>query len=229
MFVDIDKAIEPVLSGNFGPLELMAAFLGGALLSGLFLAMAVHFYSLRIFRWRVLDEVRRELRDPLNRYVEWLHAVSAEFSVWKNGFLLRYAANNPLDQQELNRLRRLFIDARGQSWFNRLEEYEPVLGRFRKAAKELWIRQAQIHEQFHLVFRQLEQNPSAASESGHSLENLAFAQSQLVSDFLYHLQYECLKAVADSKPKAGRGVVKPRLERTFLGHIRVAEPLVPAR
>jgi hypothetical protein len=189
---------------------LLIGFFCGILITGALFALIVHLYSMRMFRWRILDEVRRELRDPLTAYVDWLHAVSAEFSIWKAGLLPGFAAHNAHDQYELNRLRRLFVDPRGQSWFSRLEEYEPVLGRFRKSAKDLWLRQAQIHEQFQRIFHLLDQNPRAASEAGHWLENLAFEQSQSVSQFVYHMQYECLKSVADSRSKVLKQRAKPQ-------------------
>jgi hypothetical protein len=202
----------------------------GILSAGIFMAAAVHLYSRRLFRWRVLDEVRRELRDPLMDYVDWLHEVSAQSSAWKGSLMQSFAALGARDPHEVNRLRRLFIDPRSQAWFDRLEEYETVLGRFRNAVKELWIRQVQIQEHFNSVLRLLESSPTEAAEFGRILEHLAFEQSQLVSDFLYHLQYECLKSVADAAPKSvkkARGK-KTRLERTSMGRIRPVSPVAEA-
>ena len=56
------------------------------------------------------------------------------------------------------------------------------------------------------------------------IAELAFEQCQLVSDFLYHLQYECLRAVATARPRAPKEIVKPRIVRTALGGIRVVSP-----
>ena len=55
-------------------------------------------------------------------------------------------------------------------------------------------------------------------------EGLAFEQGQLVSDFLYHLQYECLRSVATARPRTPKDIIKPRIVRTVLGRIRVVTP-----
>ncbi len=181
---------------------LISGLFCGVLLAGAVFAATSHFYSLRIFRWQILDEIRRELRNPMAAYVEWLHAVSAEFSVWKNDFLPHFMPENARDRYELNRLRSLYVDPRGQLWSHRLEEYAPVLQKFQRELAKLKIRQTQIHGDFYAVFQFLDQHPPMAVEPAQRLENLAFEQSQLVGEFMHRLQHDFLTAISAPHPHA---------------------------
>lgn len=208
-------------------LFLVAALLGalfGALVGGIATAWTAHAFARRMFRNQVLDHARKEIKGPLGAYAEWLTAVSGEFALWKSDLLPSYLPGSGQDQVELNRMRKLFVDQRNVQWINRLEEYDAILPAFAPAIRELWVRQTGIAQDFDAVFRNLEANPPQAVKAGERIETLAFEQSQLVSDLLHQIQYECLRAVAKRKPKAPRDLVKPRIVRTGLGQVRVVAP-----
>lgn len=208
---------------------LASAFGGaliGTLIGGLSSGWAAYAFARRIFRNKVLDHARKEIKAPVNAYLEWLTQISGEFAVWKSELLPSFLADSSQDQFQLNRMRKLFVDQRNSLWLARIEEYEAILPKFASAVKTLWIRQAQIAETFDRVFRNLESDPPEAVRAGERIETLAFEQSQLLSDFLYQLQYECLRDVARRKPKTPRDIVKPRIVRTSFGRVRVVEPKV---
>jgi hypothetical protein len=218
--------IQTVLAPG-GEALLASAFAGamaGCLAGGLATAWASHALARRMFRNQVLDHARKELKGPLTDYSEWLAAVHGSFAFWKADLLPAYLPDSGQDQFELNRMRKLFVDQRSALWIARLEEYDAILPNLAPAVKELWMRQTRIAECFDAVFRNIESDPPEAAKAGERLESLAFEQGQLVSDLIYQLQFECLRAIASRKPRAPRDLVKPRLFRTGSGLVRVASP-----
>lgn len=161
---------------------------------------------------------------PLSGYMEWLTTVSGEFALWKTDLLSAYIPDSSQDQFELNRMRKLFVDQRNQFWLSKLEEYDTLLEKFNPAIKAMWFRQMELHQTFSKVFKSLESDPPEAVNAGERIEALAFEQGQLVTDFLYHLQYECLRSVATAKPRAPKNIIKPRIVRTAMGRIKVVLP-----
>jgi hypothetical protein len=215
------------LRGQGGSVFIVSAVLGslvGCLAGGLFSAWAAYAFGRRLFRHRVLDHARRDIRNPMNDYMQWLTAVAGEFSLWRTSLLPSYIPDSPEDEFELNRMRKLFVDQRNSRWLSKLEEYGSLLTKFKPAIKVMWIRQTELNEGFNKVFRLIESDPPEAVNMGESLGELAFEQSQLVSDFLYQLQYECLRSVAARKPRPARDLIKPRIIRTSFGRIRVVSP-----
>ncbi|MEO7957121.1 MAG: hypothetical protein ABIW76_10580 [Fibrobacteria bacterium] len=209
---------------------LGAAMVGGVvggLLGGLAVAITAHLFSQRLFKSKVLDNARKDINGPLSAYMEWLTTVSGEFALWKTDLIPAYIPDSTKDQFELNRMRKLFVDQRNQLWFSKLEEYDTLLEKFNPAIKAMWFRQTELHEGFSMVFKSLESDPPEAAKAGERIEGLAFEQGQLVSDFLYHLQFECLRAVASARPRTPKNIVKPRIVRTALGRIRVVTPRDP--
>jgi hypothetical protein len=206
---------------------LGAAIVGGvlgSLIGGLAAAVTTYIFSQRLFKSKVLDNARKDIKGPLSAYMEWLTTVSGEFALWKTDLLPAYLPDSSQDQFELNRMRKLFVDQRNQLWLSKLEEYDTLLEKFNPAIKAMWFRQAELHEGFSMVFKSLESDPPEAVKAGERIESLAFEQGQLVSDFLYHLQYECLRSVATARPRTPKNIVKPRIVRTVLGRIRVVTP-----
>jgi hypothetical protein len=202
----------------------LAGGLIGSLIGGLAAAIASYVFSQRLFKSKVLDNARKDIKGPLSAYMEWLTTVSGEFALWKTDLIPAYVPDSSQDQFELNRMRKLFVDQRNQLWLSKLEEYDTLLEKFNPAIKEMWFRQMELHEAFSRVFKSMESDPPEALAAGERIETLAFEQGQLVSDFLYHLQYECLRSVATSRPRAPKQVVKPRIVRTLMGRIRVVKP-----
>ena len=200
------------------------ATLIGALVGGLASALVTYAFARNFFRSKVLDFARREIKEPLSAYAEWLTALAGEFSLWKNDLLPAYLGESSQDQFELNRMRKLFVDQRNTMWFAKLEEYEVLLAKFKSVIKALWIRQTELGEGFHQVFKYLETDPPEAVKAGARIETLAFEQTQLVIDLLYQLQYECLRTVASGKPRAPKDLVKPRIVRMSFGRIRLVSP-----
>jgi hypothetical protein len=196
----------------------------GTLIGGIATASAAYAFALRMFRNQVLDHARKEIKGPLGAYAEWLTAVSGEFALWKADLLPSFLPDSGQDQFELNRMRKLFVDQRNAQWIARLEEYDAILPAFAPAITALWVRQTEIAQAFDAVFRNLEADPPEAVRAGGRLETLAFEQTQLVSDFLHQLQYECLRAVARRKPRAPGNLVKPRMVRTRFGTVQIASP-----
>lgn len=214
-------------TGNAESVFLTAALLGGtfgSLIGGLAAAITTYVFSRRLFKSKVLDNARKDIKGPLSGYMEWLTTVSGEFALWKTDLLPAYLPDSAQDQFELNRMRKLFVDQRNQLWLSKLEEYDTLLEKFNPAIKAMWFRQTELHETFTKVFNSMETDPPEAVIAGERIESLAFEQGQLVSDFLYHLQYECLRSVATAKPRAPKDVVKPRIVRTALGRIKVVLP-----
>jgi hypothetical protein len=206
---------------------LGAAIVGGvlgSLIGGLAAAVTTYLFSQRLFKSKVLDNARKDIKGPLSAYMEWLTTVSGEFALWKTDLLPAYLPDSSQDQFELNRMRKLFVDQRNQLWLSKLEEYDTLLEKFNPAIKAMWFRQMELHEGFSMVFKSLESDPPEAVKAGERIESLAFEQGQLVSDFLYHLQYECLRSVATARPRTPKNIVKPRIVRTALGRIRVVTP-----
>jgi hypothetical protein len=215
------------LTGTWDDVFLTAALMGGlvgALVGGLGAAGTAYFFSRRLFKSKVLDNARKDIKGPLSGYMEWLTTVSGEFSLWKTDLLPAYIPDSAQDQFELNRMRKLFVDQRNQLWLSKLEEYDTLLAKFNPAIKAMWFRQMELHEGFSKVFKALESDPPEAVKAGERIETLAFEQGQLVSDFLYHLQYECLRSVATARPRTPKEVAKPRIVRTALGRIKVVLP-----
>lgn len=220
----------PILDGTL--LQGQEAFLTSAVLGGLLGSLAggiasgwaAFAFARRMFRNKVLDHARKEIKAPLCAYMEWLATVSGEFALWKTGLLPSYLQDSRQDQFELNRMRKLFVDQRNSLWMARLEEYDAILPSFASVSKAMWIRQTEIAGNFDRVFLNLETDPPEAAKAGERLETLAFEQGQLVSDFLYQLQYECLRSVARRKPRSPRDQVKPRIVRTSLGRVRLVSP-----
>jgi hypothetical protein len=216
------------LAGPGETVFLTAALLGGligSLIGGLAAAITAYLFSQRLFKSKVLDNARKDIKGPLSSYMEWLTTVSGEFALWKTDLIPAYIPDSAQDQFELNRMRKLFVDQRNQLWLSKLEEYDTLLEKFNPAIKEMWFRQLELHEGFSKVFKSLESDPPEAVKAGEKIESLAFEQGQLVSDFLYHLQYECLRSVATAKPRMPKTIVKPRIIRTALGRIRVVTPM----
>lgn len=222
----------PLIPGliSAGPGEsvfLGTALLGGlvgSLIGGLAAAISTYLFSRRLFKSKVLDNARKDIQVPLSAYMEWLTTVSGEFALWKSDLIPAYIPDSAQDQFELNRMRKLFVDQRNQVWLAKLEEYDTLLEKFNPAIKAMWFRQMELHEGFSRVFKTLETDPPEAVKAGERIESLAFEQGQLVSDFLYHLQYECLRSIATARPRTPRNIVKPRIVRTALGRIRVVAP-----
>ena len=212
-----------------GSAFLASAILGGllgGLLAGLGSICAAYLFARKLFRSKILDLARREIKEPLAEYMEWLTAVAGEFSLWRTDLLPAFLADSTKDLSELNRMRKLFVDRRNSQWLTKLEEYDTILHKFNPVIKAMWFRQADIGEGFHTVFRSLEADPSEAVKAGDRIEALAFEQLQLLSDFLYQLQYECLRSVAASKPRVPKDLIKPRIVRTSFGRIRLVVPKV---
>ena len=210
-----------------GSLFLASALIGGvfgSLIGGFAAAVFTYAFSQKLFKSKVLDNARKDIKGPLGAYIEWLTTVSGEFALWKTDLLPAYIADSSQDQFELNRMRKLFVDQRNQLWLSKLEEYDTLLEKFNPAIKAMWFRQMELHEAFSKVFKTLESDPPDAVKTGERIESLAFEQSQLVSDFLYHLQYECLRSVATARPRMPKEIIKPRIVRTALGRIKVLVP-----
>jgi hypothetical protein len=213
-------------TGPSGSAFLASALMGG-LFGGTFGALLAYHFSRRLFRSQVMRAALEDIRGPLSAYAEWLATVSGEFSLWKGDLLPAFLPDSERDQFELNRMRKLFVDQRSQRWSDKLEEYDTLLARFGAAAGALRVRQAGLHQAFADAFKNLEADPPEAARIGGRIESLAFEQMQLVSDFLYHLQYECLRPIADARPRAPRHVSKPRIVRTAFGKIKVVAPKGP--
>ncbi|GEM_PF-3048896 len=201
--------------------------LAGSLAGGLASALVAYVFARRLFKSRVLDQARKDITVPVSAYMEWLTVVSGEFALWKTDLLPAYIAESAQDQFELNRMRKLFVDQRNALWLSKLEEYDTLLAKFNSAIKAMWMRQMELHEGFSRVFKSLEDDPPDAVKAGERIETLAFEQGQLVSDFLYHLQYECLRSVATAKPRTPKNLIKPRIIRTPSGRIRLVTPEDP--
>jgi hypothetical protein len=201
----------------------LAGMFAGLLIGGFLTIWVAYRLSRRVFRTRVLELARRELREPLHGYMDWLNSVSAEFSIWKSTLLPTFVAESSRDQVELNRMRKLFVDPRNTVWMQRLEEFDAVLGRFRDAVNGLWRRQMLISEHFNTLFQAIDGDAAESVARAESLEDLSFDQAQLVADFLYHLQYESLKGVADSPPKRTGFHRSARIRRTRFGRIELQE------
>lgn len=205
-------------------LSALAGALTGVIVGGTVTAWASYVLARRMFRNQVLDHARKELKAPLGAYMDWLTTVSGEFAIWKTDLLPSYIADSNQDTFQLNRMRKLFVDPRNSQWLARLEEYDAILPKFTGAIKAMWMRQSEISEHFNRVFASLESDPPDAVNAGERIESLAFEQGQLVSDFLYQLQYECLRSVASRKPKSPRDLVKPRIVRTSWGNVKMVSP-----
>jgi hypothetical protein len=218
--------LDSILQNGQGPFlaSAVAGGLLGSLIGGIASGWAAYAFARRMFRNRVLDHARKEIKAPMGAYMEWLTQVSGEFAVWKTELLPSFLADSSQDQFQLNRMRKLFVDQRNSLWLARVEEYDAILPDFAPAIKAMWIRQTEIGETFDRVFRNLEADPPEAVQAGERIETLSFEQGQLVSDFLYQLQYECLRDVARRKPKVPRDVVKPRIVRTSFGRVRMVTP-----
>jgi hypothetical protein len=215
------------LTGPGESVFLGAAILGGligSLIGGLAAVITAYLFSQSLFKSKVLDNARKDIKVQLSAYMEWLTTVSGEFALWKTDLLPAYLPDSAQDQFELNRMRKLFVDQRNQLWLSKLEEYDTLLEKFNPAIKAMWFRQMELHEGFSRVFKALESDPPEAVKAGEKIEGLAFEQGQLVSDFLYHLQYECMRSVATARPRAPKEIVKPRIIRTAMGRIRVVTP-----
>lgn len=210
-------------SDRSGSVFLSAALMGG-MSGGLGGAALAYFFSRRLFRSQVMREALQEIREPMSSYMDWLETVSGEFSLWKADLLPAFVPDSPQDQFELNRMRKLFVDRRSQRWLDVLEAYDTLLARFTPAVNAIWSRQAELHEAFSRIFKNLESDPPEAARGGQLIENLAFEQNQLVSDFLYHLQYECLKPAASARPRKPKAPIKARIVRTAWGRIKVVGP-----
>lgn len=196
----------------------------GSLIGGLAAAITTYLFSRKLFKSKVLDNARKDIKVPLSSYMEWLTTVSGEFALWKTDLIAAFIPDSAQDQFELNRMRKLFVDQRNQLWLAKLEEYDTLLEKFNPAIKAMWFRQMELHEGFARVFKTLESDPPEAVKAGERIETLAFEQGQLVSDFLYHLQYECLRSVATARPRTPKNIIKPRIVRTAMGRIRVVTP-----
>jgi hypothetical protein len=219
-------------TGSGESVFLTAALIGGvlgSLIGGLAVSVTAHLFSRRLFKSKVLDNARKDIKVPLSSYMEWLTTVSGEFALWKTDLLPAYIPDSSQDQFELNRMRKLFVDQRNQIWLSKLEEYDTLLEKFNPAIKAMWFRQMELHECFSKVFKSLESDPPEAVKAGERIEGLAFELGQLVSDFLYHLQYECLRSVATARPRIPKTIIKPRIVRTALGRIKVVLPDTPFR
>src|SRR3954471_7839228 len=174
-----------LLGSAGGTIFLIAAILGaliGSLAGGLSSALAAYTFSQRLFKSKVLDHARKEIKIPLAAYIEWLTTVAGEFALWKMDLLPAYLSESPQDQFELNRMRKLFVDQRNALWINKLEEYDTILSKFNPAIKAMWFRQMELQECFSKVFKNLESDPPEAMKAGERIEELAFEQGQLVSD-----------------------------------------------
>lgn len=217
--IDWMTSLSPIFS------SLVGALVGGTLtaVTGL---IAMWILSKRLHRMRVLDHARRELRAPMVDYVDWLHALSGEFPLWRRELIPLYRPHLARDQHELNRLRRLFVDPRSSTWFARLDEYSILLDKFDTVVRTMWRQQADIGERFHRVLASIEEDPNAALKAAEELEEIAFEQAQLASEFMDHLQYECLKSVVGRKPRQADGKRKLRIERTSMGGIRLVQPVM---
>jgi hypothetical protein len=202
----------------------LAAALSGGLAAGLAASVASHVFASRLFRWKVLDHARKDIQGAVSAYMEWLATVSGAFAFWKTDLLPAFVPDSTQDQFELNRMRVLFVDQRGQNWLSKLEEYDALLGKFTPAIKAIWLRQMEIQHGFAKVFKCMESDPPLAVKTGERIENLAFDQVQLLADFLYHLQFECLRSVSRRRPRPPRDFARPRIIRTGLGRIRVIQP-----
>ncbi len=221
----------PLLSG-FMPGDWSNEFLGtalfgglvGSLMGGMAAAVTTYLFSRKLFKSKVLDNARKDIKIPLSAYMEWLTTVAGEFALWKTDLIPAYIPDSAQDQFELNRMRKLFVDQRNQFWLAKLEEYDTLLEKFNPAIKEMWFRQMELQDGFSRVFKTLESDPPEAVKAGERIETLAFEQGQLVSDFLYHLQYECLRSIATARPRTPKNIIKPRIVRTAMGRIRVVTP-----
>ncbi len=205
----------------------MAGFIGavlGSALTGAIGLTGVWIMSKRLHRMRVLEYARRDLKGPVAEYIDWLHTLGGEFPLWRQDLLPVYRSDSARDQFELNRMRKLFVDPRSSTWFARLEEYEGLFGKFSRVIQAIWHRQAEIGERFHRVLSRISDQPALALNAAEQIEVLAFEQAQLVSDFMEHLQFECLKSVVGQRPGRSIGPRKVKIVRTVLGNIRLEEP-----
>lgn len=224
MFIPLLSAFTP---GDWNNGFLGTALFGGlvgSLMGGMAAAITTYLFSRKLFKSKVLDNARKDIKIPLSAYMEWLTSVSGEFALWKTDLIPAYLPDSAQDQFELNRMRKLFVDQRNQFWLAKLEEYDTLLEKFNPAIKEMWFRQMELQDGFSRVFKTLESDPPEAVKAGERIETLAFEQVQLVSDFLYHLQYECLRSIASARPRTPKNIIKPRIVRTALGRIRVVTP-----
>ena len=162
----------PLIPGlTAGPGESM--FLGtalfgglvGSLIGGLAAALTTYLFSRKLFKSKVLDNARKDIKVSLSSYMEWLTTVSGEFALWKTDLIPAYIPDSDQDQFELNRMRRLFVDQRNQLWLAKLEEYDTLLEKFNPAIKAMWFRQMELHEGFSRVFKALESDPPEAVKS----------------------------------------------------------------
>jgi hypothetical protein len=223
----LQKAVMDFLQDNAGGVFLLSGVVGGlvgGLLAGFAAAVATYIFSRKLFKSKILDHARREIKEPLGAYMEWLTNVAGEFSLWKADLLPAFLSDSTRDIQELNRMRRLFVDQRNSLWLSKLEEYDTLLHKFNPVIRGMWFRQMEINECFNQVFRCLESDPPEALQAGEKIETLAFEQCQLTTDFLYQLQYECLRTVAARKRRMPRDQVKPRIVRTHFGRIKLMIP-----
>ncbi len=210
-----------------GQVFLVSGLIGGlvgCLIGGLSSTLLAYIFGRRLFTSGVMDQARKDVTVPLSAYVDWLTTVAGEISLWKIELLPSYLAESSKHQFELNRMRKLFVDQRSTIWLSKLEEYDTLLSKFNPALKAMWIRQMEVHDAFTRVFTNLEFDSQEALSAGKRIETLVFEQSQLVSDLLYHLQYECLKSIATAKPRSPKILMKPRIIRTAFGRIRLVTP-----
>ena len=124
------------LDGPAGSVFLSAALMGGligSLIGGLAAVITSYIFSQRLFKSKVLDNARKDIKVPLSAYMEWLTTVSGEFALWKTDLLPAYLPESAQDQIELNRMRKLFVDQRNQLWLSKLEEYDTLLEKFNPA------------------------------------------------------------------------------------------------
>ncbi len=216
-----------VLTGTGERVFFLSAAVGalfGCLVGGMATLFVTYFFARRLFKSKILDQARQEISIPLSAYREWLTMVAGEFALWNTELLPAYLSESAQDQFELNRMRKLYVDPRNTLWLAKLEEYDTMLAKFNPSIKSMWTQQQEINDRFSHVFINLEKNPPEAVKAGKRLETLAFEQGQLVSDFLYHLQYECLRSVATSRPSMPNVLIKPRIIRTGIGKIRIISP-----
>jgi hypothetical protein len=224
MFLPLLSGLAAGAGDNQFPAMALFGGLVGSLIGGLAAAVTTYLFSRKLFKSKVLDNARKDIKIPLSAYMEWLTSVSGEFALWKTDLIPAFIPDSAQDQFELNRMRKLFVDQRNQVWLAKLEEYDTLLEKFNPAIKAMWFRQMELHEGFSRVFKSLESDPPEAVKAGERIETLAFEQGQLASDFLYHLQYECLRSVATARPRTPKNIIKPRIVRTAMGRIRVVTP-----
>jgi hypothetical protein len=212
--------------GNSATLAWALPAILGGFVTGCICLIGVWLMSKKLHRMRVLDHVRRELKGPVIEYIDWLHTIAGEFPNWRRDLISGFRPQSAQDQFELNRMRKLFVDPRSTLWFARLEEYESLLGKFSRVIQGIWLRQAEIGECFHRILSGIESNTALANQAANKIEKLAFEQAQLASDFIDHLQYECLKSVMGRPPKRTATAPTAKIVRTLLGSLRIDEPIL---